>query len=118
MRVQVCDGCCCGTDRKHPGVDHRAIRSALAAAAILGGGRSRVVGCVDECSQSNVVIVRLANGERVWLGRILGDDVVGGLVAWLEAGAPEPIPHTLAAHRFEPARNESVPVAVELRSTA
>ena len=126
MRVQVCDGCCCGTERKHPGIDHAAIRELLAAAAERAGGHMRVVGCVDECSRSNVVIVRpagsgLASGaKRTWIGDVLDDDVVHALCSWISTGATTPQPPAVAARVFhragqDPVESDAEPVAVELR---
>ena len=89
VRVQVCDGCCCGTDRKHGGVDHAGIRERIDAAAVSVGGRSRVVGCVGACEHSNVVIVRPSgiSTDRVWIGGVLDDEIVDHLCDWITAGA-------------------------------
>ena len=59
LTILVCRGCCCGTAQKHPDVDHEAqLRVLEAAAAKTAGARVRAVDCVDECSRSNVIVVR------------------------------------------------------------
>lgn len=123
VHVQVCDGCCCGTERKHPGVDHAGIRARLAAAVADAGGHMRVVGCVDECSRSNVVIVRPARSRahRVWVGDVLEDSVVEALCRWVTAGADAPPPAVIAARVFLRHNNETAaaspePTRVEIRS--
>jgi hypothetical protein len=95
-RVLVCRGCCCGTERKHPDVDHDAQLTAL-----QGVAQVRVVDCVDECSQSNVVIVRPGDGRSIWLGRILDERVTAALCDWLADGGGAELPAELAGHRFE-----------------
>lgn len=102
VRVQVCDGCCCGTARKHPAVDHACIRERIDAAAASAGGRSRVVGCVGACDYSNVVIVRPAgiSTDRVWVGGVLDEEIVDRLCDWIAAGAVTPAPAAVAARVF------------------
>jgi (2Fe-2S) ferredoxin len=98
----MCDGCCCGTDRKHPDVDHAGIRERIDAAAVSAGGRSRVVGCVGACDHSNVVIVRPAgiSTDRVWVGGVLDEEIVDRLCDWIAAGAVAPAPAAVAARVF------------------
>lgn len=91
--VLVCRGCCCGTARKHPDVAQLASLRAVA--------RTRVVDCVDECSRSNVVIVRTGRGRSTWFGGVLGPAVTASLCDWLSSGATEPLPEELQALRFE-----------------
>jgi hypothetical protein len=102
VRVQVCDGCCCGTERKHPGIDHASIRNRIAAAAELAGGHMRVVDCVDECSQSNVVIVRPADdaSNRIWIGAVLDEVTVEALCEWIAVGATAAMPSEVEARVF------------------
>jgi len=85
----VCRGCCCGTERKHPDVDHDAQLEVLAAAARAGGGHCRVVDCIDECWASNVVVVRRsgAHTPTVWLGGVLATEQTAAVAAWLACGA-------------------------------
>lgn len=88
FRVLLCDGCCCGTDRKHPEVDHGAQRERLIHAARRGGGTARSTGCVGRCAESNVVVVRHRGGRATWLGRVLDHRTQRAVAAWLSAGAP------------------------------
>ncbi|SFR04443.1 hypothetical protein SAMN04488564_102527 [Lentzea waywayandensis] len=89
-RITVCRGCCCGTERKHPEVDHdhqlRVLREKLADV--------RVADCLDACEVSNVVVVqpsraaRTAGAKPVWVGSVLDDDAVRGVIDWVGAGGP------------------------------
>lgn len=89
-RITVCRGCCCGTERKHPEVDHerqlQALRAKLADV--------RVADCLDACEVSNVVVVqpspaaRGAGAKPVWVGSVLDDDAVRGVIDWVDAGGP------------------------------
>ncbi|MFD5825287.1 hypothetical protein [Lentzea sp. NPDC060358] len=89
-RITVCRGCCCGTERKHPDVDHdrqlALLRSRLAAVTVAD--------CLDACEVSNVVVVRpspaaRATGARaVWVGSVLDDEAVHGVADWVDAGGP------------------------------
>lgn len=115
VRVQVCDGCCCGTERKHPGIDHASIRNRIAAAADLAGGRMRVVDCVDECSQSNVVIVRPAHdtSNRIWIGGVLDDATVDALCEWIALGATAAMPSEVESRVFLRGNRPSVAPLIE-----
>jgi hypothetical protein len=89
-KITVCRGCCCGTERKHPEVDHddqlRVLRERLATV--------RVADCLDACEVSNVVVVqpspaaRAAGAKPVWVGSVLDDDTVHGVIDWIDAGGP------------------------------
>lgn len=89
-RITVCRGCCCGTERKHPEVDHdrqlEVLRARLASV--------RVADCLDACEVSNVVVVqpspaaRAAGAKPAWVGSVLDDDVVQGVADWVAAGGP------------------------------
>lgn len=70
--------------------------------AISSVARARVVDCVDECSYSNLVIVRPTPGESIWFGRLNNPALTAELCEWLEAGAPLPLPSVLDLYRFEP----------------
>ena len=95
IRVQVCRGCCCGTERKHPETDHDGQLAALSAVA-----RTRVVDCVDECAYSNVVIVRRGDGTSVWLGGINDAALTEAVCQWLVDGAWQPPPPVLQSKVF------------------
>lgn len=101
LSVQACDGCCCGTSRKHPHVDHPGQRERLAAATVAVGGGYRTVGCVGECSFSNVVVVRRGS-RRWWIGHVLDPAVEEALCSWLSGGArgtPPPVVLDRCFHR-------------------
>ncbi|MFJ9691744.1 (2Fe-2S) ferredoxin domain-containing protein [Kitasatospora sp. NPDC101183] len=93
VTVTVCRGCCCGTEAKHPGVDHRGQFERLRT-AVGSAGRVRAVGCLDVCTQSNVVVVgpssegRAAGGRPVWLGFVIADEMIDEIASWVHAGGP------------------------------
>jgi (2Fe-2S) ferredoxin len=109
--VTLCRGCCCGTERKHPGVDH-AGQVARLRDDTAGAGRVRVSDCLDACAQSTVVVVspspagRAAGARPVWLLGVLDGDTEDEIAAWVRAGGPgvaEP-PGLLDLRIFTPAR--------------
>ncbi|MEV6235748.1 hypothetical protein [Lentzea sp. NPDC051838] len=91
-RLTVCRGCCCGTEKKHPGFDHEGQLRALREA--VGEKQVQVADCLDSCDFSNVVVVRpspsaRADGARpVWFGGVLGDEATRHVVEWVAAGGP------------------------------
>ncbi len=99
VHVLVCRGCCCGTERKHPGTDHAGqvavLRSSAGAAAV------REVDCLGRCDRSNVVVVRRRGEPARWLGPVLTTTETDAVAAWIAAGAPEPPPPAVAALRFD-----------------
>jgi len=109
--VTVCRGCCCGSQRKHPGTDH-ARQLAELDAGVAGSGRVRVTECLDACDRSNVMVVspsragRAAGARPAWLGEVLDDETVGEVVAWVRAGGPGVAeqPPGLDWFRFSPSR--------------
>ncbi|MCU1391617.1 MAG: hypothetical protein JWM34_45 [Ilumatobacteraceae bacterium] len=118
LSVLVCRGCCCGTVAKHPDVDHAGHESRLRAA--VGGVRGAkvfTVDCLDQCSRSNVVVVR-ARGERQWFGDMLDDSSVDHLADWLAGGGLSPMPDALVAHAFEPDELIVPPMAMDPRDGA
>jgi hypothetical protein len=96
LRVILCRGCCCGTERKHPDVDHAAQQEALAAAAQQAGGKLVLSDCLDRCEASNLAVLR-AHGQNLWLGGVLAPADTARLAAWIAAGAPLPVPAELAS---------------------
>ena len=91
--VTVCHGCCCGTERKHPGVDHAGLLAVLVE-GVGDRGRVRTSDCIDACERSNVVVVapapagRRAGARPMWLAGVLDVDVVDGIVDWVRRGGP------------------------------
>lgn len=107
-RVTVCRGCCCGTRKKVPGVDHEAQFARL---STIDDHTGRTVPvrrseCLGPCFEANVVIVqpsaegRAAGGRPVWLGRVTDDHLVEALDDWIFEGGPglAPLPEALQAH--------------------
>ena len=90
VRVLICRGCCCGTERKHPDTDHDGQLAAISEVA-----RTRVVDCVNECAFSNVLIVRPGDGSSVWLGGINDVSLTDAVCEWLVGGASQPPPPVL-----------------------
>ena len=97
----MCDGCCCGTQEKHPTIDHAGQRAALTEAALNGGGTARSVDCLGECHASNVAVVLYPGRPADWLGWIVDDQITGDICDWLEKGAPSPLPALIAPHIIE-----------------
>jgi hypothetical protein len=109
--VTLCRGCCCGTERKHPGVDHAGQVERLRDDT-AGAGRVRVSDCLDACAHSTVAVVspsaagRAAGGRPVWLLGVLDTDTEDEIAAWVRAGGPgvaDP-PGLLDLRIFSPAR--------------
>ncbi|NMI00615.1 hypothetical protein [Pseudonocardia acidicola] len=109
--ITVCRGCCCGTARKHPGVDHAA-QLAVLRAGVGTAGRVRISDCLDACTESNVVVVgpspagRAAGARPVWLSGVLDPGAVDEVVAWVRAGGPgvSDAPGLLDLSVFAPSR--------------
>ena len=62
----------------------------------------RVVDCVDECSRSNVVIVRPSgvSSNRIWIGGVLDDVTVDALCEWIAGGATPAMPEEVERRVF------------------
>jgi hypothetical protein len=112
--VFLCRGCCCGTRRKYPDVDHDALLHRLRE-HVGQAGQVRVSDCLGPCERSNVAVVVASRSARrggarpVWLGWVLDDDAVDAIAGWIRAGGPgvsDP-PVELALHRFAPPRRAS-----------
>ncbi len=97
----ACRGCCCGTDAKHPDVDHDAHLARLRRAAEEAGARLWTVDCLGPCERSNVVVVR-SGAQRRWFGGLLSDDAVASVASWVETGATGPVPRSAAPFAFSP----------------
>ncbi len=90
LTVMVCRGCCCGSSLKHPGTDHDHQLDRLRAAADSTPGASlRVVGCLGECSSSNVVVLH-GRGDRraTWVPQVLDDERTAAVEQWINQGGP------------------------------
>ena len=103
--VVLCRGCCCGTERKHPDVDHALQGALLRQAAESTGGTLRRTDCLGPCERSNVVVVRPEGARPVWFGRVLDEGATAALVAWVAGGAQGRPPAAVASHRFHPGRD-------------
>ena len=92
-RVRVCRDCCCGTQAKHPGVDHDGLLARLRS-GVAGSGRVDVTRCLLACDRSDVVVVspspagRRAGGRPVWLAWVLDEGIVDAVAAWVRSGGP------------------------------
>ncbi|MBB1256451.1 (2Fe-2S) ferredoxin domain-containing protein [Streptomyces sp. OF3] len=108
----LCRGCCCGTERKRPGVDHDGQLARVRAAADASGGRLTLLttDCLGPCEHANVAVLRPSaagrrrGGRAVWLGGVLTEEAVGALLEWADAGGPglAPVPALLTEHVISP----------------
>ncbi len=109
--VTICRGCCCGSSRKHPDVDHdeqvRRLRREL------GCGVVRVSPeCLGHCENSNLMVVlpsrlgRLFGGRPTWIGQVLDEQMLTALAGWITAAGPglAAMPAELQAAVFVPPR--------------
>jgi len=103
----VCRGCCCGTSRKVPTLDHDEQVRRLARITEV-----RITDCLDVCEQANVIVVqpspagRAAGGRPVWLGLVNQPEAIDDIATWIRAGGPglaEP-PDILALYISTPPR--------------
>ncbi|MBR8740227.1 (2Fe-2S) ferredoxin domain-containing protein [Nocardiopsis sp. MG754419] len=107
-KLTVCRGCCCGTKKKVPGVDHKAQLARLSAIDDHAARRVpvRTSKCLGICFQANVVVVqpsaegRAAGGRPVWLGAITEDKLLDAVDDWIFEGGPgvAPLPAVLEEH--------------------
>jgi len=81
-KVWVCRGCCCGTLRRHPGVDHDVLLERAKAGAREAGAKFEVTDCLGPCGQGNIVVVRAAGRIR-WFGGMNDERSTGALLAHL-----------------------------------
>jgi hypothetical protein len=110
--VTVCRGCCCGTTRKHPEIDHddqlRVLRHELDGLAAV-----RVSDCLDACADSNVFVVqptpsaRTAGAKPVWVGGVLDERAMKDLISWVAGGGPglAPPPASIETRIVQPPSN-------------
>lgn len=96
VRVRVCRDCCCGTPRKHPGIDHDDLLDALVEGT-RGYAEVSVTECLLACDLSNVVVV---SPGPVWFREVLDRATVSLLCGWVRSGGPDaPVPDALERHR-------------------
>lgn len=100
ISLLVCRGCCCGTEGKHPRVDHDAQIAALEA-AVADRARTKVhiTDCLGPCERSNVIVVRSGRTKR-WFGGMLGTMVTQSLAEWVADGATGEVPPELEIFQF------------------
>jgi (2Fe-2S) ferredoxin len=91
----LCRDCCCGTERKHPDVDHAAQEHALRTAAAESGGRVIRTRCLGVCERSNVVVVKAAH-TTFWFGGVLSAAETSAVTAFVRSGGLEPAPTELS----------------------
>ncbi|GIJ48034.1 hypothetical protein Val02_49200 [Virgisporangium aliadipatigenens] len=114
--VLVCRGCCCGTVAKHPDTDHEAHLARLHRAQEAGELTVRVTDCLNNCDNSNTVVVRPSTAGRrlggrvTWFGEVLDTGLVEELVSWTAAGGPGAarLPARLADRRQEAPSDRTV----------
>lgn len=99
--VLLCRGCCCGTSRKHPSVDHAAQEARLRVACQRSGTSLRLTSCLMRCDVSNVAVLRTGR-HTVWLGGVLDQALTEALARFLESGGYSALPSVLEACRVEP----------------
>jgi hypothetical protein len=89
----MCRGCCCGTTRKHPGVDHEGIAEVLERSTGPGAELVRV-DCLWACDLSNVVVVnptaqaRRQGARPVWVAHVNTLELARAVAAWVRQGGP------------------------------
>ncbi|KUN75553.1 hypothetical protein AQJ64_41885 [Streptomyces griseoruber] len=89
----MCRGCCCGTTRKHPDVDHDGIAEIL---THNSGPDTELVRteCLWACELSNVVVVNPSPGARhagtrpAWITHVNTIERAEALAAWVRDGGP------------------------------
>ncbi|MBB4933233.1 hypothetical protein F4561_004053 [Lipingzhangella halophila] len=107
-RLVVCRGCCCGTEKKRPGVDHEGQLRRLSTMHDHAGRDIPVQlsDCLDICFQANVIVVhpssqgRARGGRPVWFGDMTEDARLADLDDWVFEGGPgiAPVPEDLEPH--------------------
>lgn len=114
--VVLCRGCCCGTLRKQPDVDHvaqlRRLRVGLSGHAIL-----RTSDCLGACEHANIAVVlpgrsaRARGARPLWLGGLADAASEDSLIAWVRDGGPgtQPCPLALSRLGFRPSRRAELP---------
>jgi (2Fe-2S) ferredoxin len=71
-KVYLCRGCCCGTRKKHPNSDAKALERIVRDGAERASARFSKTKCLGPCGQGNIVVVRAAGTFR-WFRKL--DDI-------------------------------------------
>jgi hypothetical protein len=119
--VLVCRGCCCGTTDKHPDVDHEGHLDRFRDLEHQGQAVLKVIDCLNNCDNSNTIVVRPSRAGRqgggrvTWFGKVLDDAAAHSLAAWVADGGPgvAPVPAELAPHHQPPPAKDIPDVAVD-----
>lgn len=90
-RVWVCRGCCCGTKKQHPGIDHKELERVARAGAAEAGAKYQVTDCLGPCGQGNVVVTR-TDGVIRWFRKVNDVDTTKAVLAHVRDGGPLPLP--------------------------
>ena len=97
-KVWVCRGCCCGTRKKHPGVDHDDLLATTKAGAKAAGMKVSKTDCLGPCGQGNIVVVR-AGGEICWFRKMNAHEPTAALAGHLaDGGSLSDLPPSLRRH--------------------
>lgn len=89
----MCRGCCCGSRRKHPDVDHDAIARALGE-GVGEDAELQAVDCLWACDLSNVVVVnpstaaRSAGARPAWITEVNTVERALSVAEWVRRGGP------------------------------
>lgn len=89
----MCRGCCCGTTRKHPEVDHDGIAEILQRATHPEAELVRV-DCLWACDLSNVVVVnptaeaRRQGARPAWVAHVNTLERARAVADWVRQGGP------------------------------
>ncbi|MFJ9787514.1 hypothetical protein ACIRSS_48615 [Amycolatopsis sp. NPDC101161] len=89
----MCRGCCCGTVRKHPDVDHEGIADVLETTIGPEAQLTRV-DCLWACDLSNVVVVNPASDARragarpAWVVKVNTVERARAVADWVRRGGP------------------------------
>lgn len=89
--LTVCRGCCCGMERRSPGVDHKAILARMLEQAAQSA-TVRVADCLGPCERADIVVVgppregRRQGARTVWVARVSSPAVAEALGEWTHAG--------------------------------
>ena len=88
-RFTICDGCCCGrTEKGNNEVPVDFLRSEWKKHELKNDVKLTISGCLGPCKMNNVSLISF-NGNRIWLGKLNGEEHYGALVTWAQEIAAE-----------------------------